>query len=161
MVNGTLSAYGQVFMHGNPVTGAIVLLGILVNSRIMGVTGILGCLVTIGVSWYSSVPEARIADGELLFNSLLTVMALAGFFLYLDYRSIIYALFGGLLAQLVYIAASVVLKPMGLPAMVAGFALTTACFVLAAQVFGFVKVVPMEKLSKPENCILKNGEIPA
>lgn len=160
-VFGTLKAFGQLFMHDNPVTGACVLLGIFFYSRIMGVMAVVACVFTIAVDWFIGFPTTRIANGELLFNSFLTAMALAGFFLYLDWRTIILALLGALLAQWVYIAAGVILKPLGLPAMPIGFCITTWFFVLAAQGLGAIKPVPLEKVSKPENCILKNGEVPA
>jgi urea transporter len=160
-VYGTLNAFGQVFMHGNPVTGGLVLLAVVVNSRIMALMAVAACLMTIGLDWFVGFPTTRIADGELIFNSFLTAMALGGFLLYLDYRSIIYAMFGALLSQLTYIAADTLLKPLELPAMMMGFLLITIFFSLAAQGLSFVTPVPLEKISKPENCILKNGQIPA
>lgn len=160
-VYGTLSAFGQLFMHGNPVTGAFILLGILAYSRIMGVVAVLACLFTIGVDWFVGFPTTRIADGELLFNSFLTAMALAGFFLYLDWRSLGMAFLGALLAQWVYIAAVVFLKPLGVPAMPAGFVLVTWIIVLGAQGLDAFTPVPLDKVSKPENCILKGGTVPA
>lgn len=160
-VTGVLSAFGQPFLHGNPVTGAIVLLAILVNSRIMGLTGVLAGLLMVALNWLAGAPEHRVADGELIFNSMLTVMALAGFFLYLDYRSVIYALIGGAVAQMVYLAATQVLTPLGLPAMVAGFVITTAFFVLGAQGLATIEVIPLEKVSKPENSLLRDHQVPA
>lgn len=159
VVYGILSAFGQVFMHGNPVTGGIILLAILVNSRIMGVMAVLGGLLVIGIDMWLGFPEARLASGELLFNSMMTVMALAGFLIYLDWRSVIYALFGGLLAQFTYIAATAVFDIIHLPAMVLGFVVVTLFFSLAAQGLGFVTPVPLEKISKPEESFLKDADL--
>lgn len=159
-VYGTLKAFGQVFLHANAVTGGLILLGILLYSRIMGGMAIVACLFTIAIGWLLGFPTTRVADGELLFNSFLTAMALAGFLLYLDWRSVGIALLGALSAQWVYIAAGVILKPLGLPAMPIGFCIVTWFVVLAAQGLDAFTPVPLEKLSKPENCILKGGQVP-
>lgn len=159
-VYGTLSAFGQVFMHGNAVTGGLILLAVVIHSRILALTAVVACLLTIAVDWFIGFPTTRIADGELVFNSMLTAMALGGFLVYLDYRSMIYALCGALLAQWAYIAADSILKPLELPAMMIGFLIVTTFFALAAQGLSFVTPVPLEKISKPENCVLKNGKVP-
>lgn len=158
VVFGILSGFGQAFMHGNPITGGLVLLAILVNSRIMGIMAVAGGLVVVVIDMWLGFPEARLVSGELLFNSMLTAMALGGFFLYLDYRSVIYALFGAMLAQFAYIAAVVTLEIVHLPAVVSGFVIVTLIFVYAAQGLDFVTPVPMEKISKPENTLLKNAD---
>ena len=89
----------------------------------------------------------------------MTVMALAGFLLYLDWRSILYALFGGLLAQFAYIAAGSILGVIHLPAMVMGFLVVTIFFSYAAQGLGFVTPVPLLKLSTPEESFLKDADL--
>ncbi len=159
VVNGILSGFGMAFLHGNPVTGAIVLLAILVNSRIMGLMAVVGGLFVIGVDMLLGFPEARLANGELIFNSMITVMALAGFLIYLDWRSIIYALIGGLLAQFAYIASAAILGIIHLPAMVMGFTIVGIVFTYAAQGLGFVTPVPLLKLSTPEKSFLKDADL--
>ncbi len=161
VVYGILSAYGQVFGQGNPVTGGLILLGIAINSRIFAIMGVSAALIVSGIAIWLGFPESRIADGELLFNSILTAMALAGFLLYLDYRSVIYALCAAILAMFVYIASAAVLQYVHLPAMVMGFLVTTIFFAIAAQGLGFVTVVPLEKISIPEKCMLKDAPKPA
>ncbi|MGB5168169.1 MAG: urea transporter [Acidimicrobiia bacterium] len=156
-VYGTLSAFGQIFMHGNPVTGALVLAGVLANSRITGVMGVIGCLVSIAISMWVGIPEAKVADGAYAFNSALTMMALGGFFIYLDWRAFLYALIGGVLAMWVYIAAESILAGSHLPAMVAGFAIVNAFMTYAAKFLGTVRLVDMENLSIPEKSLLKNA----
>lgn len=158
-VFGVLSAFGQAFMHGNPVSGGLILLAVLVNSRIMGLMGLAGGLLVVGIDMWLGFPEARLANGELLFNSVLTAMALGGFLIYLDWRAVIYALFGAILAQFTYIAATSVLEIVHLPAMVMGFVVIGIFFALAAQGLGFVTPVPLEKISKPEECLLKDLEL--
>lgn len=154
---GTLSAFGQVFMHGNPVTGGLVLAGILANSRIMGLMGVLGCLISIAISMWVGIPEAKVADGAYAFNTMLTMMALGGFFIYLDWRAFIYAVIGGLLAMWVYVAVESILAGSFLPAMVAGFAIVNAIMTYSAKFLGSVRLVDMENLSIPEKSLLKDA----
>jgi len=154
---GTLSAFGQVFMHGNAVTGALVLAGILANSRIMGLMGVLGCLISIAISMWVGIPEAKVADGAYAFNSMLTMMALGGFFIYLDWRAFIYAVIGGVLAMWVYVAIESILAGSFLPAMVAGFAIVNVIMTYAAKFLGSVRLIDMANLSIPEKSFLKDA----
>ena len=156
-VYGTLSAFGQVFMHGNAVTGGLVLAGILVNSRIMGLMGVLGCLISIAISMWVGIPEAKVADGAYAFNSMLTMMALGGFFIYLDWRSFIYAVIGGVLAMWVYVAIESISAGSFLPAMVAGFAIVNVIMTYAAKFLGSVRLIDMANLSIPEKSFLKDA----
>lgn len=156
-VYGTLSAFGQVFMHGNPVSGALILAGVLANSRITGLMGVIACVVTIGVGLWVGIPEAKVADGGYSFNSALTMMALAGFFIYLDWRAFVYALIGALLALWVFVAVEAMLEGSFLPAMVAGFALVNAVMTYAAKYLGSVRLVDMANLSIPEKSFLKDA----
>lgn len=157
IVLGTLNAFGAGFMHPNPVTGAIILLALAFHSRISAAMGVLGCLVTATLAWATGVPPEGIVNGDLLFNSLFVVIGLAGFFLYFELRSVLYALIAGILALLIHVMAGVILKPWGLPPIVAAFVITTLIFMWGAQGLKFVTPVPVERLSKPEDSLLKNA----
>ena len=154
---GTLGAYGQMFLFANPVTGGLVLAAIFVQSRIMGLMGILGCLISLGISMWVGIPAVKVAEGAYAFNSMLTMMALGGVFIYLDWRSFIYAVIGNVLAMWVFMAASTILAVFHLPAMVIGFAIVTALMTYSAKFFGAVRLIDMDKISIPEKSLLKDA----
>ncbi len=149
-VYGILNGFGQIFVQVNPITGALILLGIFVNSRIGALMALLGGVTAVLVAWALGYDEPVVRNGVIAFNSILTAIGLGGFFLVFSGRSLVYALIGSLLALWVFLVMAVLLNPLGLPALSIGFVLVTAIMMLGAQTFGFVQQVPLTQLSKPE-----------
>jgi len=149
-IYGILNGFGQIFVQVNPITGALILLGILVNSRIGGLMALLGGVMAVLVAWALGYDEPVVRNGVIAFNSILTAIGLGGFFLVFNRRSLVYALIGSLLALWVFLVMAVLLNPLGLPALSIGFVLVTAIMMLGTQTFGFVQQVPLTQLSKPE-----------
>jgi urea transporter len=149
-VYGILNGFGQIFVQVNPITGALILLGIFVNSRIGGLMALLGGVTAVLVAWALGYDEPVVRNGVIAFNSILTAIGLGGFFLVFSGSSLVYALIGSLLALWVFLVMAVLLNPLGLPALSIGFVLVTAIMMLGAQTFGFVRQVPLTQLSKPE-----------
>jgi urea transporter len=137
-VYGILNGFGQIFVQVNPITGALILLGIFINSRIGGLMALLGGGTAVLIAWV---------------NSILTAIGLGGFFLLFNGRSLIYALIGSCLALWAFLAMAVLLNPLGLPALSIGFVLVVAIMMLGAQTYDFVQIIPLENLSKPEDHI--------
>jgi urea transporter len=154
-VFGILNGFGQIFVQVNPVTGALILLGILINSRIAGLMAILGGATAVLVAWMLGYDEPVVQNGVVAFNSILTAIGLGGFFLMFDGRSVVYALIGSLLALWVFLVMAVLLNPLGLPALSIGFVLVVAIMMLGAQTYEFVKVVPLEEIGRPEETLAK------
>ncbi|UCC50598.1 MAG: urea transporter [Anaerolineaceae bacterium] len=152
-VFGILNGFGQIFVQVNPVTGALILLGILINSRIAGLMAILGGATAVLVASVLGYDEPVVQNGVVAFNSILTAIGLGGFFLMFDGRSVVYALIGSLLALWVFLVMAVLLNPLGLPALSIGFVLVVAIMMLGAQTYGFVKVVPLEEIGRPEDLL--------
>jgi urea transporter len=48
---------------------------------------------------------------------------------------------------------SALLNPLGVPALTIGFVLVVAIMMLGAQTIDFVKIIPLEKVSRPEDHI--------
>ena len=49
-----------------------------------------------------------------------------------------------------YLVLAVLLTPLGLPALVIGFVITSWLMMLGAQAYDFVKPVPMDRITRPE-----------
>jgi urea transporter len=155
-VFGILNGFGQIFVQVNPITGALILLGIFINSRIAGLMAILGGATAVLVAWALGYDEPVVQNGVVAFNSILTTIGLGGFFLVFSGRSLIYALIGSLLALWVFLVMAVLLNPLGLPALSIGFVLVVAIMMLGAQTYEFVKVVPLEEVGRPEDTLAKS-----
>ena len=149
-VFGTLNGLGQIFAQVNPLTGALILAGILLNSRIGGLMVVLAGMLSVGLGWVLGFDEETMRNGVMSFNPILTCMALGGFFLYFTWRSVVYALLGALLSMWAFVAFATLLNPLGLPALTVGFVVVTWIMLLGAQTYDFVKLVPLTRLSKPE-----------
>jgi urea transporter len=153
---GITNGFGRVFMQLHPITGLLILLGILVNSRIAALMALLGGALSILTGSLFGLYEPILRSGVMSYNPILTAVALGGFYLYFSWRSVIYALLGTLLSIWFFVALSVILEPMGLPAAVLPMVLVVWIMLLGAQTSGFVRQVPLPQLTRPEDH-LKHG----
>jgi urea transporter len=149
-VYAVLNGLGQIFVQVNPITGALMLVGIFINSRIGGAMVLMGGLAPALLGWFLGYDEETVRNGVLSFNSILTAMALGGFFLYFTWRSTVYALLGSILALWAFVVLAALLNPIGLPALSSGFVVVVAIMMLGAQTYEFVRPVPLDRLSRPE-----------
>lgn len=148
---GLGNSFGQVFAQINPLSGFIFILGIAINSRISAMMGVMGALVGLFAGFLLGYDASAMASGALTFNSMLTGMALGGFFLAITKKGILYTILGSLLSMWLFFALSAILNPIGLPALSLPFLLVYWLMVYGAQSYNFVKIVPLENLSKPED----------
>jgi urea transporter len=153
---GITNGFGRVFMQLHPITGLLILLGILLNSRIAALMALLGGALSILTAYLFGQYEPILRTGVMSYNPILTAIALGGFYLYFSWRSVIYALLGALLSIWFFVALSVILEPMGLPATVLPMVLVVWIMLLGAQTSGFVEQVPLAEVTRPEDH-LKHG----
>jgi len=147
---GITNGFGRVFVQLHPVTGLLILVGILVNSRISALMALLGGCLSILLGYVFGQYEPILRTGVMSSNPILTAVALGGFYLYFSWRSVIYALLGALLSIWFLVAMAVILAPMGLPATVLPMVLVVWIMLLGGQTFGFVEQVPLSEVTKPE-----------
>lgn len=155
-VFGITNGFGRVFMQLHPITGLLILVGILVSSRIAALMALLGGALSILTAYLFGQYEPILRTGVMSYNPILTAIALGGFYLYFSWRSVIYALLGALLSIWFFVALSVILEPMGLPATVLPMVLVVWIMLLGAQTSAFVQQVPLSKVTRPEDH-LKHG----
>lgn len=136
VVEGLFNGVAQVFFQGSVVTGALFLIGLLISSRRIFVTALLGSLTGLLVAWGLGAGEPAIRSGAFGFNCVLTAVAMASVGFTLDRAaSAFYALLATVASAIVFAAASIALQPLGMPALTLPFVLVVWMFVLAARQF--------------------------
>lgn len=142
---------GEVFFQDNLATGIIFLIGILVNSRISALFAALGSLVgMLSALFLFGGNGFWVYHGLYGFNAVLTAIALGGLFYVFTWESAIYALIGALISTVVMAAISVLLSPIGMPAITAPFVLTAWLFIGAKAGFRVLHPVPLAGVTNAE-----------
>ena len=154
---GITNGFGRVFVQLHPVTGLLIFLGILVNSRISAVMALLGGGLSILLGYLFGAYEPILRTGVMSSNPILTAIALGGVYLYFSWRCVIYALLGSLLSIWLLAAMTAILEPMGLPATVLPMVVVVWTMLLGGQTFGFVEQVPLSEVTKPEDHLKHPG----
>lgn len=155
-ITALITAFGSTLFQPNTLSGLLVLIGILISSRISFAYGILGAMVglvvfnTIGGDVVSSFPMS------FTLNSILIAIALGGFFIVPNLSGALYTLFGVTLGVVIINAVLMMLKPFGLPALVAPFNLVTLLLLypLRTNVLYPARIgllpVPLDAIDTPE-----------
>jgi urea transporter len=78
-VDWVLRGIGQVVFQNNPISGAVILLAIIYNSRIYGTVCLLGTVISTATALYLNADRSMIKDGLYGFNGALTAIALVAF----------------------------------------------------------------------------------
>lgn len=119
----SLKGISQVILLENAVTGAIILLAIMLSSFSLGVIALLSSMLGTLLGKFGGADEDIIDQGLFGFNSVLTGMAL---FLFLTGPSHwIFSLLGALLAAIVTASLMHVFKKMGIPVLTFPFIILT------------------------------------
>jgi len=143
---------GEVFFQDNLITGIIFLIAILVNSRISALFAALGSLVgMLSALFLFGGNGYWVYHGLYGFNGVLTAIALGGLFFVLTWESAIYALVGALISTVVMAAISVLLSPIGMPALTAPFVLTAWLFIGTKAGFRMLHPVPLAAVTNAEH----------
>jgi urea transporter len=149
--NGTFKGVGEIFFQDNAVTGIIMAVGILVNTRVGALMAVGGSLLATLLAMAAGADEAAINAGLFGFNAALTAIALGGFFFVLNRSGALYALFGVVVTVFLWPSIGVVLTPIGMPTLTFPFVLTTWLFILAKPAFPALTPVEPADATYPEN----------
>lgn len=114
-------ALGLLLLQTDILSGIIIFIAILLFSRIMAVLSILG--FTFGIFFVSFLPQHLIYDLTLpiVFNSIITAIALGGSLIIPSNKSIISVLFGSLFIVIFSVVFSNLTSPLQLPILVLPF----------------------------------------
>ena len=129
---GIFTGVAQVFFQGNVVTGVIFTLGLLVSSRVAGISALLGSLAGLLVGWGMGAAEPAMRVGAYGFNSVLTAIVLCDVVLFLNASTAAYAFLAALATAVVYASVSAAFEPLGIPALTLPFVLVAWMFILAS-----------------------------
>lgn len=128
-----LTGMGQVMLQGNAVAGALILIGILINSRRSFVFALLGCAMGFMLGAMQGAETATLSAGLHGFNPVLTGVAL-GAVLATRYATLTAFLGMGATVAVTGLMTSG-LAPSGLPALTAPFILVSWLFLAARTAF--------------------------
>jgi urea transporter len=142
---------GEVFFQDNLATGVIFLIAILVNSRISALFAALGSLVGLLTAFLFGGNGFWIYHGLYGFNAVLCGIALGGLFYVLTWESTLYAVLCMIVSTVVMAAISVLLSPLGMPALTAPFVLTAWLFILPRAGFHVLHPVALADVTSAEH----------
>jgi urea transporter len=150
----TMSA---IFFQNSILIGMLCLLGIIMYSRISTVFGVTGGAMGIALfSIFSGTPGDYFKELTVSFNCALIAIALGGFFIILNWQSILYtalAVFTGAVTGLVLIN---LFGTFNIPPLAAPFNLVTLLFLYilkaapAISTWARLELIPLVQVNKPE-----------
>lgn len=125
----------QVFLLGNEVSGALILIGIFVASRPAGIAAALGSLIAMIIAIGMRADPATVVQGLYGFSPVLTAIAVGTVFLKTDGKVIVYAVLATITTVFIQGAYDVIMAPMGLPSFTAPYVLTLYLFIAPKKLF--------------------------
>src|SRR3712207_6330988 len=138
VVDALLRGVGQVMFQNNPLTGAIFLVGILVNSSELAGAGLLGLAASTLAAYLLGADRALIRNGLFGFNGILVGIGLA-FFLEFDPLLAVYIVLGAAVSTVLMMALANLLGIWDMPALTAPFVLTAWLLLFAVYQFGHLQ----------------------
>jgi len=150
-----LRGCGQVMFQNNPLTGLLFLVGILVNSPLLCLAGVIGLLVSTLTAMLLRVDRSVVRAGLFGFNGILTGIGLA-FFLQWNAYLIVYIVIAAVLSSVVMMALANFMGNWDMPALTAPFVLTTWLFLFGVFLFGYLhpSVLIQPALPNPSGPVL-------
>ncbi|GLU27514.1 urea transporter [Brucella sp. NBRC 12950] len=126
---------GQVFLLGNEVSGAIILIGIFIASRPAGIAAALGSVIAMSTAIFMRAEPSVVIQGLYGFSPVLTAIAVGVVFLKTDRKVIAYAVLAIITTVFIQGAYDVIMSPMGIPSFTAPYVLTMYLFVAPKKLF--------------------------
>jgi len=155
IVEGIFNSVAQVYFIGNPWSGGVCLLGILVCSPIMFLFASIGAVVgPIIAAFCLGLDASSIRFGLWGFNTVLTAQALGGMFFVLHgWRIWAMVLFAVVMTVLTQAAVSSILSPVGMPGLTFPFTVICWVYCLIAGSSKDLVAVNISAVSIPEDHI--------
>ena len=130
LVHAWLKGPAQVFLLDNAVSGAIIVVGLLISSVRSAVAALLGSAVALLFAIVFGARIGSIDAGLYAFSPVLTAVALGSVFYKPSWRVALFALLGTIFTVIVQGALDAALAPAGIPTLTAPFVLVTWLFLL-------------------------------
>lgn len=150
--NGTFKGVAEVFFLDSRVSGLLVIIGVLVNTRIGALMAVSGSALAALVAMGLGATEVSINLGMYGFSACLTAIALGGIFFVPNRAGLIYTAFGVTVTVVAWPAIGTLLSPIGMPTLTFPFVLVTWIFVIAKTgIPALVPVNPAESTYPEDN----------
>lgn len=158
---GIFEGIGQIFFQDNWLSGLIIVIAILLNTRIGAVMGIVGSAIGVAVAIIFGAYSGTIGLGLYGFNAALTAIALGGFFFAFNRAGVLYALFGTVITVVAWSAFAVFLSPIGMPTFTFPFVIITWFFIIAKPGFAALHPIAPANATYPEDNLrrVKAGQL--
>lgn len=153
LLEGSGKGVGQIFLQDNYLTGALILVGIALNTRIGALMALLAAVLSTAIAIGLGYPEENIHAGLYTYNGVLTAIALGGLFFVLSWRSLLYTLLGVVLTFEVSAGLATILTQLGLPLYTSSFVLVTWVLLTAGQSVRTLKYVMPADATTPEDIL--------
>lgn len=151
LTNGTMKGVAEVFFQDSRLTGLLVVVGVLVNTRIGALMCLSGSALAALVAMGLGADEATINLGMYGFNASLTAIALGGVFFVLNGAGVLYTAFGVAVTVVALPTIGTLLAPIGMPTLTFPFVLVTWIFVIAKVGIAAVTPVAPADTTYPED----------
>ncbi|CAF0951988.1 unnamed protein product [Rotaria sp. Silwood1] len=150
---GFPASVSQVYFINNPLTGIIILLGILICSPILSFFALFGAITgQLSAAYLFGLPAETIRMGFGGYNSVLTCQALGGMFFVLSGYSIwFFTLFGSIMSVIAQAAIAVFFSPIGIPPLLLPSIFISWIFCLMAESSKNMIAVTLLAVSIPED----------
>lgn len=120
---------GQVYLLGDEISGAIILIGIFIASIPAGIAVVAGSVIAMLVAIGMGANPAVVSQGLFGFSPVLTALAVGVIFLVPSWKVAVYALLATITTVFVQGALDVIVSPMGIPSFTAPYVLTMYLFI--------------------------------
>lgn len=148
--NAIFRGIGQLFFADKPLSGVIMILGILVCSRIAAVFALIGSTVGMLTGFVVGANGFAIYHGLWGFNSFDACLAVGGVFFVLSWRSGLLAVACAIATAILFAAIGSFFVPWGLPALTLPFCFGTLAFVLLKGTSSRLNAVEVADITTPE-----------
>lgn len=150
---GCIRGIGQIFLADNIVSGALVLTGISICSRISAMGALFGSIIGSAVGVVIGVPCAQVESGLFGFNSCLTVIAM--FMFYTPSRTVFtVSILAGSMTVILQQSLTTLLQPYGIPFMTLPFCFAAMPFIVIQGTSSLI-AVPLSSITVPEDHLKK------
>lgn len=149
---GFFSSISQVYFIANPYTGAVILVGVALCSRILSFFALFGAVTgQLSAAYFFGLSPSSIFAGLWGYNTVLTCQALGGmFFVLYGYRIWLLTLYGSIMTLIVQTGLSSFLSPCGMPTLTFPFTFICWIFCLIAGSNNLI-AVKLSSVSIPED----------
>jgi urea transporter len=150
---GCIRGCGQIFLADNIVSGALVLTGIALCSRISAMGALFGSTIGATVAVLIGVPGVQVESGLFGFNSCLTVIAMYMF--YTPSQTVfIVSILAASMTVIVQQSLTTLLQPYGIPFMTLPFCFAALPFIVIQGTSSLI-AVPLSSITVPEDHLKK------